>query len=355
LTDDAQAGTVMLDAEGNQVVVVPDSESWKKFEQKHKAAIAAQQEAAAGSENKELQERGLLCPIDKRLFVDPMKTPCCEKTYCHDCIENTLLDTDLVCPNCGQHSVLIDNLKTDDAMVAKIAEYEREKVEREKAAKAEKVVEKSPEPGKKEPTNSPKAESVKSPKSPEHSAGKSPSVQPSTTVSEITVGTPNAPAVPTAPSKKRPAPDDPDWSNVPTGPAAMRKQQNQPPQVPQSMQDMQPFPQQMQFPPFQQFPMGPMPGPFPMQPFQMQPQFPFNNNNNNFYGPTNGMGNMNMNMNWPQQMPFQGGPPQQNGFRQFNNQHSLQQEDSAYLRQPVNPRNQQRNKRARPCDYTTLS
>jgi len=352
LADDIQSGKIMLDADGNQVIVEPDKASWEKFEAKHKAAVAQQEAAASSTVNKELEERGLLCPIDKRLFADPVKTPCCGKNYCHECIENTLLDSDLVCPNCGEN-VLIDDLVTDQDMVEKIREYEREKAAAKspQSPKSPKEVQndvKEPEQSGVSDHQLPEVDSnevskdepVKSP-----SPSKSAVATPETTKSEMSTT-----------SKKRPADeDDTDWANVPKGPAAMRNQQQQ-----------QPFPTAPQFAnaQFPMMPNFPVPGPFPMQ--QQFPPF-----NNNFFpaGNMNMMGNMGWQMN-PQMVPNMGsmGPTRPTSYsgQQFNNQ-TMQQpnrfqnqqnnnhDDSAYMRQPVNPRHQHRQKRARPCDYTTLS
>ena len=122
---------LMMNAEGEYVIAEPDKASWEQFQAKAKAS-AAQQEAATAS-SKELQERGLECPIDKRLFVDPVKTPCCGKTYCNECIENALVNSDLICPNCQKEGVLLDDLATDEKMVASIKAYESEKATARKA------------------------------------------------------------------------------------------------------------------------------------------------------------------------------------------------------------------------------
>lgn len=127
---------VMLNAEGEYVMVMTDTKTWEKFQAKTNAA--KEKAANVDAANKEMRERGLECPIDKRMFVDPVKTPCCGKTYCHDCIENALADGDLICPNCSTEGVLIDDLVTDDSMVEKIrifeAEKAKEKTENEKQA-----------------------------------------------------------------------------------------------------------------------------------------------------------------------------------------------------------------------------
>lgn len=125
LTDDAREPTsVMVDADGNHVVAVPDMAAWQQYQEKAKAAAANTEVVIQGS--KELQELGLECPIDKRLFVDPMKTPCCKMTYCNQCIDNFLSDHDLVCPHCSEE-VLIDELQPDEEMYTKIKVYLEER------------------------------------------------------------------------------------------------------------------------------------------------------------------------------------------------------------------------------------
>jgi len=123
--DTKQQPGVMINGEGEWVVALPDQASWDRYQAKTKVSAAAQEAAAKGS--KELQERGLECSIDKHLFIDPTKTPCCEKTFCNDCITNALLENDLRCPECSNENILIDDLKPDQEMVAKIRSYEEEK------------------------------------------------------------------------------------------------------------------------------------------------------------------------------------------------------------------------------------
>ena len=137
--DEEDARGVMLNADGEYVQVMTDNKTWQKFQEK---AIATKAQAAnADAANKEARELGFECPIDNRMFVDPVKTPCCGKTYCHDCIENALADRDLVCPNCSTDGVLIDDLAADEEMIQKIKAYEadkaKEKLEKEHQAQEE--------------------------------------------------------------------------------------------------------------------------------------------------------------------------------------------------------------------------
>ena len=144
--DDAkQPSGIMVNAEGNWVIAEPDKASWEKFQAKAKVSAEAHETTIYG--NKELQEQGLECSIDKRLFVNPVKTPCCKNTFCYECITNALLDNDLRCPECSTEDVPIDNLLTDSEMVDRIHQYEKEEAAREssKGQPSVKIKSESPE------------------------------------------------------------------------------------------------------------------------------------------------------------------------------------------------------------------
>ncbi|KAI4103969.1 MAG: hypothetical protein L6R37_003531 [Teloschistes peruensis] len=119
-----QPAGVMVNADGEWVIAEPDKASWDQYQARTKVSAAAQEAAAQG--NKELQERGLECPIDKRLFIEPSQTPCCQKTYCHECITNALLENDLRCPHCSTENILLDDLKPDEQMIKCVRDYENE-------------------------------------------------------------------------------------------------------------------------------------------------------------------------------------------------------------------------------------
>ena len=125
MDDTQQPAGIMVNAEGEWVIAEPDKAAWAQFQAKAKVAAVAQEAAARGS--KELQDRGLECSVDKRLFVDPTKTPCCQSTFCHDCITNALLENDLRCPECSTENVPIDDLLPDEQMMIRIRSYEEEK------------------------------------------------------------------------------------------------------------------------------------------------------------------------------------------------------------------------------------
>ena len=363
-TDETKAPSgIMVNAEGEFVIAEPDKASWEQFQAKTKSSAAAQKAAAMG--DKELQDKGLECSIDKRIFIDPMKTPCCEKTYCNDCITNALIESDLTCPGCQTDGVLIDDLKPDTETSEKIKNYLSEKTQAKKEKEKERSkspsvkAESAPEPTKEIPAQKEKSKS-KSP-TPAAQSPKSPTVtKESPNVAKASVNGDNA-------SKKRPADELLENPNIPKGPKAMQRQvqKSQMPMM-NGMNPMAGFPN-MPFDMSQQqygngFNMGMMPnfGPMNMSMFNpMMPMgnFPMNGNFNNGamgtgmgYGPYyNGAG---MGMNGA---GFNGGsfPNQQpNGFMPSA---TTTDDDNAYFRKPVNPhRHQGRQRKARPSDYREL-
>lgn len=383
-TDDVKAPSgVMVNAEGEFVVAEPDKASWEQFQAKTKSSAAAQQAAASG--NKELQDRGLECPIDKRMFIDPMKTPCCEKTYCNDCITNALIESDFTCPGCQTDEVLIDNLKPDEEMSKLIKDYVEEKENIKEVPESPSKPESASEQVPAEPTAnktesaSPKPGSPGVVSSPKPSESEKPAEKPQ-------VVNPTG-----SDSKKRPAEDLLENPKIPKGPKAMQQQEAQR-QAGMQQQAMMNG-------------MNPMQG-FPNAPFDMSQQF----GNGYGMGMGMGMGNMNMmnaygmmnpmmnpmmamngfpmnggfpgmnmpNMNGPYGGGYGGGmgnggggynngnasrpnmPPVQPG--EFPNQQKTvfagtlpNEEDNAYFRNPVNPhRHQGRQKRSRPSDFREL-
>ncbi|KAK7552485.1 DWNN domain-containing protein [Phyllosticta citricarpa] len=407
LTDETrQPSGVMVNAAGEYVIAKPDEAAWNKYQAKAQASAAQQLEnASAGS--KELQDRGLECSVDKRMFVDPMKTPCCGMTYCNDCIENALINSDFVCPNCAKDDVFIDNLVPDEEVAAKIKAFEDEKAAERKAKEASK----SPKSEKATPVNGSKdAKAASTNGSPENQA-----VKPASMASKSPAATPSTvsatPATTNGASKKRPAEEELKNDRIPTAPAAMRKQQEQqqklqPPSNPDPgfMNQMNAlaggpaaFNMGNQFPPNGNFMgFGGMPGMgFPnqnimglgmsvaggmgmpnamMNPMMMQNGgwgnmgamgFP----PNNMYGNMNGMINGGYNQQWHggnqagwgmNGMGPQGHMQNKNGV--FPNQQRTvfsepfaNEEENAYFRKPVNPhRHQNRNRRNRAPDYTQL-
>lgn len=396
-TDDTKAPSgVMVNADGEYVVAEPDKKSWEQFQAKAKSSVAALK--AAASETKELEERGLACPLDKRMFVEPMKTPCCEKTYCSDCITNALIESDFVCPGCQTAEVLIDDLKEDDDMKKKIEEYQKKKESAKAVApssntpQAEKSGSKSGTP---EAIADEKKSSSKSttPVPTPAAATKSPSKSP-TNASKPASPIKDAATTPVLQAKvtntkKRPADDLLENPKIPKGPKAMQQQQQQQAQR-QAQQGMMNGMNPMGFPnmpfdmnQFNGFGMGNMnmmnpyamgvPNMMGMGGGMMNPMmgmngFPAMNGFPNMnmgmpfgngygggmgvgmgYGGGNGNANANGNIGSGQQGQF---PNQQ---KTFSSAPAASQEESAYFRAPVNQhRHRNYQKKTRPSDYREL-
>ena len=377
----------MVNADGDWVIAEPDNASWEQYQARTKVSAAAQEEVVRGS--KELQDRGLECSIDKRLFVDPTKTPCCQTTYCNECITNALLDDDLQCPGCGKDGILIDDLTPDDDMVAKIRSYEEERVNAKKEQEKQKEKEKSPVI--KQEADAPNAAESVDAKSP-GSRGQSPS---STTSSNskkrpaetdlentrVAPGPDQPAATTTSPSNDTPAKttkpfqfppelafmNQPPFSSagvVPNFNAMVFPNMNNFMGMGMGMNSMMPMALNMQTPMLNNpiilpntLPMAGMPN----QWVNMPGIFPLQNGgmyNNTFHG--NMMGNTGYNGQTPMGHNFNnanlgGGRGAGNFQNQQRTSNRPNAEDSAYFRQPVNPqRHQGRRNVPRPTDYREI-
>lgn len=395
---------VMYTSTGEWVVAEPDKVAWEQFQAKAKAS--AEKASAAATGDQELRDRGLECPIDKRMFVDPMKTPCCGKTYCRDCIENALLGNDFVCPGCSSDNVLVDNLVADEEMVTKMKSYEEEKAQ---AKKEEKEKSATPPPAEKsdQDVQSPAKQGPQKSASPKPAAPVGPAAAARTASASATPQPPSS-----TDSKKRAAEEPMENPRIPTGPAAMRNKQNNVPMTPANPMDAfvqqmnamsQSIPQGQQAMPFMppNMNMG-FNGMMGMPPMNMMgmPNMMMNGggwggmggygmpnmNGMNGMSGMNGMNGMNggyhqnnqRNMyngggyggqgQWQQNNQQGWNNGNMNGMAQQHQQQPQQQqqppngqtpgqvgEEDAYIRKPVNPnRHQARNRRPRSVDYREM-
>ncbi|KAK4193118.1 protein MPE1 [Podospora australis] len=212
---------IMVNADGEFVIAEPDKASWEQFQAKAKSNNAAQKTASEGE--KAVQELGLECPIDKKMFIEPMKTPCCEKTYCNDCITNALIESDFVCPACKTEGVLIDDLKTDEEAVEKIKKFLAEKDSKAKESS------KSPKSPASKPTDTASSAPAKvkspSPASAVPAATSQPTKSATPTPSQRSAtSTPNLGESSQNPKKRR-AEDTLENPKIPKAPKAMQKAQ----------------------------------------------------------------------------------------------------------------------------------
>ena len=300
---------IMVNADGEFVIAEPDKASWEQFQAKAKANPAAQK--ASAEEDKEVRERGLECPIDKKMFIEPMKTPCCETTYCNDCITNALIESDFVCPGCKSEGVLIDDLKTDEEAVEKIKAFLAEKDGKAKEGSKSPAAPASPAtaPGDRadSKTDTANAKSKSPSPAPAAPATAQPARSTSTSTAQSATSTP-ATGDPSQATKKRPAEDALENPKIPKAPKAMQKAQ-------EVQQQNMMNPMMNGFNPMAGMaginPMGGMPMMYPGMPGMMGGNF----------GPMGGMPNMNMGMMNPMMNPMMagfGGIPNMAGPGGFN-------------------------------------
>ncbi|TRM65599.1 DWNN domain-containing protein [Schizophyllum amplum] len=128
----AQLGQgVMVTPEGGYVVAQPDLASWQKQVARPKGLTEA-----------EVRERpptdeSLSCPIDNQLFRDAVKTPCCNTSYCEECIQTHLLERDFICPSCGKKIPSLDKLIIDKTAREHVWEYIEKIIEESKKGEEE--------------------------------------------------------------------------------------------------------------------------------------------------------------------------------------------------------------------------
>jgi len=115
---ESSAGGVMITPEGKLVVAQPDSASWEKqLTGKTKGLTEAD------VREKPLLDSSLACPICSNLFRDAVRTPCCSKSFCEECIQTHLLENDFTCPNCQKSITSLDRLSLDKPMRTRVMDY----------------------------------------------------------------------------------------------------------------------------------------------------------------------------------------------------------------------------------------
>jgi protein MPE1 len=70
-----------------------------------------------------LSDKSLGCSICSNLFRDAVRTPCCSKTFCEECIQSHLLENEFTCPNCRKNIASVDRLIMDKPMRTRVMDY----------------------------------------------------------------------------------------------------------------------------------------------------------------------------------------------------------------------------------------
>lgn len=124
---------VMVTPDGGYVVAQPDRyilmfKLTRRFLIDFRVSWQKQVSRIKGLSVSDVRERApadpaLACPIDNKLFLDPVKTPCCGTLYCEECIHSHLLENDFVCPQCSKKINSLERLVIDKPMRTRVADY----------------------------------------------------------------------------------------------------------------------------------------------------------------------------------------------------------------------------------------
>ncbi|BGP37349.1 Protein mpe1 [Rhodotorula kratochvilovae] len=124
----AVKGGVMVTAEGGFVVARPDSASWLA----HRAITANL--SAHDIQNLAPTDPDLTCPVCSKLLRDATLTPCCNTSFCDECVTNALLDNDMLCPECETRVKSLEKLKPDEDRRERCKKYVDDTLEASKEA-----------------------------------------------------------------------------------------------------------------------------------------------------------------------------------------------------------------------------
>lgn len=140
---DKDGNAILVTEDGDYAIAVADSKTWKTYQEK--------QQNAAAKQKREFDNKIIGCvQRDNRLqYLDPLKleptllrspivtTPCCptldkvnklKNIYYHQPdLEQTLIENDFTCPNCGAEDVFIDSLVPAPDLESELHHYMEEK------------------------------------------------------------------------------------------------------------------------------------------------------------------------------------------------------------------------------------
>lgn len=83
-------------------------------------------------ENLAPSDPDLTCPICSKLLKSAKLTPCCNNSFCEECLENFLVENDLVCPECESRIKNLEKLIVDDGRRERVKDYVKEMVDASK-------------------------------------------------------------------------------------------------------------------------------------------------------------------------------------------------------------------------------
>ncbi|KAL6947101.1 hypothetical protein ACO0QE_001970 [Hanseniaspora vineae] len=115
---------LMVTQDGKFVVQMEDQRSWEDYQRKQQQQKLTKGENAKWGEGyfEDLPDH-LKCPLTHGLIKEAVKTSCCGKVVSKNKMEDLLLDTDFVCPLCGDTDVLLDSLEPDENIRTEVKKF----------------------------------------------------------------------------------------------------------------------------------------------------------------------------------------------------------------------------------------
>lgn len=119
---------VMVTPDGSYVVATPDSQSWNRSRARSRPLSQTDVYQSVPA------DPSLACPLCSKLIRDAVITPCCQTTFCEECVQTHLFEHDFLCPECEKPIRDISTLKIDDTKRRAVREYVSQAIERSEAA-----------------------------------------------------------------------------------------------------------------------------------------------------------------------------------------------------------------------------
>lgn len=212
--------SIMVNAEGEYVVAMPDQSSWEKYQQKAASGNQKQNDDPAGLE--ELKSLGIDCKICKKVLNDAVKTPCCGTHYCEECIQNTLLESDFVCPNCDAKEQPLEGLVADTEAREKVQKFRDDKEKPQQSLPPTSSTAPTAPPTGTVPSTTP-ATNIPAPEKTPTTSSATLNAPPGPRSNSTTPNPSSTPSsVPSGPNPKKRSAESDLGPEVPRGPAAMR-------------------------------------------------------------------------------------------------------------------------------------
>lgn len=115
---------IMVTDDGSFVVQIADQQSWEDYQRKQQAVIMSSKDAVWAKGHFQDLPEDLKCPLTGGLLRDPVKTSkCCNKYFSKVALEDILVESDFVCPECGAKDVLLDSLIPDEEKKKQVQEF----------------------------------------------------------------------------------------------------------------------------------------------------------------------------------------------------------------------------------------